>query len=165
MAQMKSTVVPSNDLRAMNLHVYVVPFMCFLALHYNSPPPQFDLAYPAEDKREEETSTTSAPSGSVSPSTATSSNPIKCSHGFTLCSDNSECIRNNYFCDGETDCRDGSDEARCSSSCERGNLCISSNFLNMVLLPSSEQCWCTGSKFFGFILLTSQSSRTRCRPR
>lgn len=90
--------------------------------------------YPAEDKKEEDTSTTSVPSVLVGPS-----HPIKCSFGFIPCSDNSECIRSNYFCDGEGDCRDGSDEAKCSSSCEKGNPFVISLVINMALLPSSEQ--------------------------
>lgn len=83
------------------------------------------IMYPGEDKKEEETITTSVPTVLVGPSKqSTSSHPIKCSFGFIPCSDNSECIQNHYFCDGEADCRDGSDEAKCSSSCEKGNLFV-----------------------------------------
>ncbi|XP_026042642.1 low-density lipoprotein receptor-related protein 1B isoform X2 [Astatotilapia calliptera] len=91
-----------------------------------------DEATCGEDKKEEETITTSVPTVLVGPSKqSTSSHPIKCSFGFIPCSDNSECIQNHYFCDGEADCRDGSDEAKCSSSCEKdqfqcahGRMCI-----------------------------------------
>ncbi|XP_013769569.1 prolow-density lipoprotein receptor-related protein 1 [Pundamilia nyererei] len=91
-----------------------------------------DEATCGEDQKEEETITTSVPTVLVGPSKqSTSSHPIKCSFGFIPCSDNSECIQNHYFCDGEADCRDGSDEAKCSSSCEKdqfqcahGRMCI-----------------------------------------
>ncbi|XP_029999002.1 prolow-density lipoprotein receptor-related protein 1 [Sphaeramia orbicularis] len=43
--------------------------------------------------------------------------PLRCKFGTTLCSDGSECILYNHLCDGEPDCKDGSDEENCASIC------------------------------------------------
>lgn len=53
-----------------------------------------------------------------------SSSPIKCTYGSKACRDNKECVLYNHVCDGEADCRDGSDEDECSSVCEIGNLVV-----------------------------------------
>ncbi|XP_028269129.1 very low-density lipoprotein receptor [Parambassis ranga] len=67
-----------------------------------------------EDQQEEETSVTSVPAAFVGIST-----PIKCPFGSKPCRDNSDCVIHNYVCDGEADCKDGSDEEECSSACEK----------------------------------------------
>lgn len=85
----------------------------------------FYLAPASEDQeedryeKEEGASTTSVPTSSVGSPT-----PIKCPLGSKPCKDNTECVLYNHVCDGEADCRDGSDEKECLSACETGNLVV-----------------------------------------
>ncbi|KAI4900074.1 hypothetical protein NFI96_023497 [Prochilodus magdalenae] len=46
--------------------------------------------------------------------------PLRCLFGSWPCRDRSQCIQYLHVCDGEQDCRDGSDELECTQSCERG---------------------------------------------
>ncbi|XP_072288518.1 vitellogenin receptor Yl [Eucyclogobius newberryi] len=70
-----------------------------------------------EDQDEEtegkSTVTASAP-------TSASSAPLSCSLASKPCKDNSDCVLYNHVCDGEVDCRDGSDEDGCVSECPKG---------------------------------------------
>lgn len=40
--------------------------------------------------------------------------PLECPIEHISCSDNSRCIKHSHICDGEADCKDGSDEANCT---------------------------------------------------
>ncbi|KAK9522325.1 hypothetical protein VZT92_018799 [Zoarces viviparus] len=66
-----------------------------------------------EDGYEKGTSSTSVPATAVGAST-----PIKCPRGSQLCKDSSECVLYKHVCDGEADCKDGSDEEECIATCE-----------------------------------------------
>ncbi|XP_018607320.2 low-density lipoprotein receptor-related protein 2 isoform X1 [Scleropages formosus] len=46
--------------------------------------------------------------------------PLKCRVGFRPCRDGRECVLYSHLCDGELDCRDGSDEDECVLKCQTG---------------------------------------------
>lgn len=48
------------------------------------------------------------------------SSPVKCGLSSKLCKDVSECVLYSHVCDGEPDCKDGSDEEGCASGCNEG---------------------------------------------
>uniref|UniRef100_A0A671K6H9 Si:dkey-88l16.3 n=1 Tax=Sinocyclocheilus anshuiensis TaxID=1608454 RepID=A0A671K6H9_9TELE len=46
--------------------------------------------------------------------------PLKCPLGSKACRDGKECVLYSHVCDGEKDCKDGSDERNCERKCKKG---------------------------------------------
>ncbi|XP_051537274.1 low-density lipoprotein receptor-related protein 2-like [Myxocyprinus asiaticus] len=54
----------------------------------------------------------------ISEDSSVTKGPLRCSLGSKLCRDGTDCVLYNHLCDGEQDCKDGSDEDECSVECE-----------------------------------------------
>ncbi|KTF92133.1 hypothetical protein cypCar_00012920 [Cyprinus carpio] len=73
-----------------------------------------------DDSNEEDEEKGKTMEDEVSGKAPVTKGPLRCSIGSKLCRDGTDCVLYNHVCDGEHDCKDGSDEDECSVECESG---------------------------------------------
>ncbi|XP_059404756.1 low-density lipoprotein receptor-related protein 2-like isoform X1 [Carassius carassius] len=73
-----------------------------------------------DDSKEEDEEKGKTMEDEVSGKAPITKGPLRCSIGSKLCRDGTDCVLYNHVCDGEQDCKDGSDEDECSMECESG---------------------------------------------
>ncbi|XP_056110763.1 very low-density lipoprotein receptor [Rhinichthys klamathensis goyatoka] len=71
-----------------------------------------------EDNKEEKDEKTAE--DEVSEKAPATKGPLRCAIGSKPCRDGTDCVLFNHVCDGEFDCKDGSDEDECPVQCESG---------------------------------------------
>ncbi|NXP50190.1 LRP4 protein, partial [Heliornis fulica] len=97
---------------------------------------------------------------------------LSCPRTHVPCRDGTECVAQEYVCDGEKDCADGSDEATCAQLCDTPAPCQSHEYpcgtgtcLNTSLLCDGRQDCADGSDEGGQCPLPCQHSCTHlCSP-
>jgi len=62
-----------------------------------------------------------------------------CSSLMFMCKNGEQCIHREFMCDGDQDCRDGSDELECGSKLKRMNYSISHLHTNWRICPSLKR--------------------------
>ncbi|MCJ8742663.1 hypothetical protein PDJAM_G00084880 [Pangasius djambal] len=101
---------------------------------------------------------------------AAEASSLKCPLGFKPCKDGSECVLYSHMCDGEKDCKDGSDEdceRQCKKGqfqCAHGRMCIDKK----LVCDGTPQCQDRSDEMDCFTRTKSCSHRcdnkTRCIP-
>ncbi|XP_066507849.1 prolow-density lipoprotein receptor-related protein 1 [Hoplias malabaricus] len=97
--------------------------------------------------------------------------PLKCRLGLKPCKDGSDCVLYSHVCDGEIDCKDGSDEEGCDDICRAGQFqcahgrkCIDSK----LVCDGKPQCQDRSDEMDCFTRTKSCShhcdNKTRCVP-
>lgn len=95
--------------------------------------------------------------------------PLKCSRASKACRDGSQCVPYSHVCDGDPDCKDGSDEENCVSECTKaqflcahGRRCIDKSQVcdgESQCQDGSDERHCTGDG-----CVHHCDSKSRCLP-
>ncbi|XP_034564755.1 low-density lipoprotein receptor-related protein 2-like isoform X2 [Notolabrus celidotus] len=73
----------------------------------------------------------------AAPPPAARGNGLKCRMGSKPCYDGTECVLYSHVCDGERDCKDGSDEQGCQETCKQGEFQCSHG---KMCIPVAQVC-------------------------